>query len=205
MGGAFDTRVYEIDDKAKIKADFEAACEQAKVEDGESYPGTIAAMRTVVEWQDRGFSTQREASEHLCDVHEKWEEAIAVSFHLPKPFDEKRQERINDMRERADQWRERVRKAQRDAVDNFKARKSTTVGCSGCKSRLDHSRIAEKASTAANIYCPLCHTSLIAKPDLERINKLQARVEKANEDLREASVPETNGALGWVVGGWCSS
>jgi hypothetical protein len=83
MGGCFDYRIYDYDDRNKIREDFRECCEQAKYEDGTSYPGTIAAMMGVASFADRAFSTQGEAEEYLNRVHNKWDDAIAVSFMLP--------------------------------------------------------------------------------------------------------------------------
>lgn len=196
MGATTDYYTFSTNDKAKIKKDFGRACEQARYEDGNEYPGSIACFHSIRDWRDMQFSSEREAIEYLCEHHEKWEPAMAVSFHLPaKPTktEEQRRERTRDSLR---SWQERLAKARRKIIETFQKRTSGTVGCSGCGSRLNRAHLKRPE-------CPLCGETMISKTNRERIAKIEARIQKAKAAHAEAMKPRTNGKIGWVVGGWC--
>lgn len=196
MGATTDCRVFDTDDRAKIKKAFAAACEQARYSDGNEYPGSIACFHSIREWEDRRFQSQAEASDYLFDRHDKWEPAMAVSFRLPaKPTkaEEQKRERTRDSLR---SWQERLGKARRKVIEAFQKRTSGTVGCPKCKSRLNRAFLKRPE-------CPVCGETMISKTDRERIEKIEARIQKAKAAHAEAMKPRTNGKIGWVVGGWC--
>lgn len=196
MGATIDYYTFPESDKARINKEFATACEQARYEDGHEYPGSIACFTSIGAWRDKQFTSEREAADYLADNHEKWEPAMAVSFRLPaKPT---KQDKLKQ--ERAHQsfrsWEKRLSEARQKIVETFMSRKSGTVGCSNCGSRLSRSFLERPD-------CPLCSESLLSETDTKRLAKIRSRLEKAREVLAEASKPKPNGAIGWIVGGWC--
>jgi hypothetical protein len=203
MGGTLDYRIYEGDRKT-ITEQFEADCGQAKIEDGISYPGTIADFYTIRFWKDKQFNSEREAVDYLGEHHNKGEQAMAVSFRLPAKRDEKEIEKIEGLRASITSWHKRVFKAKQKAIKNFKARKSSTLGCSHCGSRMSQTHFNEKIQSY-EIPCLVCGGSMLPNTDRVRINKLLDRVTLAQQKLNEAEKTVPNGKVAWVVGGVCSS
>jgi len=203
MGASLDFRIYDHTNREQITADFKSACESARVEDGVLSPGTIAAFEGIGDWQEDQLNSRDAAIAYLSEHHQKQDYAMAVSFFLPAEPSVVEQEKIAALKKRVDSWRERVQKARQDAVDNFKARRSGSVGCGECNSRLSHSHLAARAANISNVVCPVCHSSLVGKPDQLRIEKLLVRVEKAEKEHAEAIAPRPSEQIAWLVGGWC--
>jgi ribosomal protein S27E len=204
MGGAFDYRIYEQDDRQKIRNHFESACDSARIEDGCSYPGTIAAMSGIASWHDKAFATQQEAEEWLSNNHNKWDDAKAVSYMLPVAPTDRDRKRVEKASIKVT-----AACAKRDALitqarDGFRNGKSKLVGCKGCDSRMNREKLVASHSYRA-LQCPLCGYDLVSPTLRERINKAQAKLDLASQARNEASKPRASKKKGWIVGGWCSS
>lgn len=203
MGATDDYRVYEHNDRAKIEKEFRAACEDARYEDGNSYPGTIACFHSIRGWHDRRFATRNEAEEFLLNQHSKWEPAEAVSFLLPAKENKTEKTR----RERASvsykSWEKREQDARTKVIETFANRKGRTVACSGCGSRLSRTHLASKLNRWTLPSCPVCGESLLSKTDHERLDNIKQRVAKAKREVNEANKPTPSTKVGWIVGGWC--
>jgi len=196
MGATTDHYTYDCNDRAKIEREFEAACGQARYEDGNEYPGTIACFESISTWRDRQFDSEQKAINYLVDHHEKWTNAMAVSFHLPaEPTKADIQKRENAKQALAS-WERRYYDARQKINETFMARKGGSVGCPTCKSRLSRGRLSRPN-------CPLCDANLLGATDQKRLSNLKARVGKARRELEKVSRPAPSEAIGWVVGGWC--
>jgi len=205
MGGSFDVRSYGHDDRSKIDSHFKGECENSRIEDGCSYPGTIAAMNGIAIWEDRKFASQHEAEEWLSNNHDKWDDATAVSFMLPvaaSDRDRKRIEKANlkvaAVRQKRDELSHKIRQ-------DFTNAKSKMVGCKGCDSRFNRARLVTKLRFGSPLQCILCNTSFVSPTLQSRLQTHQAKLDVASEALREARKPKASEKKGWVVGGWCSS
>jgi len=83
VGATTDFRVYKIADKKTVKAKFSEACEHARYESGHGgYSGTIAEMHGVGKWMNMLLPGIDEAEDYIMNHHEKWEDAMAISFML---------------------------------------------------------------------------------------------------------------------------
>jgi ribosomal protein S27E len=204
MGGAFDYRTYDYDDRQKIRSHFEDACGSARIEDGCSYPGSIAAMSGIATWEDKEFSTEREAEAWLSDNHNKWDDAIAVSYMLPVATTDRDRKRVAKATIKVTAACDKRDALIKQARDAFRDGKSKLVGCKGCDSRMNREKLIASNSYRA-LQCPLCGYDLVSPTLRERINKAQAKLDVANEARNEANKPRASKKKGWVVGGWCSS
>lgn len=196
MGATTDYRVYETNDRSKIKSAFADACEQARYEDGHDYPGTIACFSGIGAWHDKQFATASAAKEYLIEQHSKWSDALAVSFFLPVEPTKRDKEKLERAKQSVRSWEARHHDAFVKIAAAFAARKSGTVGCSNCGSR-----VAREFLKGTN--CPVCNASLLSETDTKRLEKIKERVKRAREALTEVSKPKASTNIGWVVGGWC--
>ena len=90
MGASTDYRVFNYNDKSKIKSEWDAEVEQSKREDGYSYSGQIGMLGSIGGWKNLKFSTQEQAGDALFELHDKWSDALAVSFLLEAKKDVER-------------------------------------------------------------------------------------------------------------------
>lgn len=226
MGGSFDTRDYEYDDRAKITKHFEGECETSKYEDGTSYPGTIAAMHTVNDWRDKRFSTRNEAENYMCEEHSKWDEGMAVSYLLPRTPTKGDEARVTKAREAL----EKIERKQFDVTlaiqKAFTGRKAKLVACKCCGSRLARDFVVKTLGKGyvsehavclngrprevtfdmpCKPKCALCGTSLLSETDQTRLDNAHAKAQAAQTAYDAARVPKATTKIGWLVGGWCSS
>ncbi len=79
MGASFDYRVIEAETFEEAVKKFEAAQEQDRYENGNSYSGTIGMLRGV-DKVSKIFETKMEAYKYVDENSEKWESALAVKF-----------------------------------------------------------------------------------------------------------------------------
>ena len=84
MGATTDYRTYPATTgtpDAAVLASFREACEQERHWSGHAgYSGTVAEMTTVAAWHDLDLDGEQQAMGHIEDRHQKWDEAMAVSF-----------------------------------------------------------------------------------------------------------------------------
>ena len=67
MGASTDYRVFNYNDKAKIKSEWDAEVNQSKNEDGCSYSGQIGMLGSIGSWKNLKFSTQEQAGDALFE------------------------------------------------------------------------------------------------------------------------------------------
>ncbi len=205
MGGCSDDRVYRYDDRAKITEAFKAACEDARFESGSGgYTGTIAEMHGIQRWEHKNCLSLTEAQRYLHDTHNKFDNALAVSFCIAKDkteADKKREEKANVKWRAAEQ---KLRDASAKVRAEFGAAKSKTVGCKGCGSKMSRTHLATFLRGRA-LNCPLCTGDLLSVTARARLTKLSEAVHKARHAAENAGQPKPSAKIGWVVGGMCSS
>jgi len=226
MGGSFDYRTYDYDDRNKIRSHFEGECQNAQIEDGTSYPGTIAAMHTVNDWRDKRFPALKEAEEFMVNEHNKWDEGMAVSYLLPREPTKSDEARVTKAREKL----EKIERKQFDVTlaiqTAFVGRKAKLVACKGCGSRLSREHLVKKLrkghiSNYETIYngrprrvtftmpttptCPVCTVSLLSGTDEKRILTAIVKTTDAFTAYDVVRVPKASTKIGWLVGGWRSS
>jgi hypothetical protein len=82
MGAEFNYRIYaDKSGKKKIEQIWNGAVEESLHERGHSYSGCIGMLRKgIAKWHDEEFNSEDEASDFLCNSHQKWRNAEAVSF-----------------------------------------------------------------------------------------------------------------------------
>jgi hypothetical protein len=81
MGAQMSTRTYKIADQKTVEAKFDDACEEARYEYGHGgYTGTIAEFGAIGSWKDLLLPSANEAEDYIDENHEKWDDAMAVSF-----------------------------------------------------------------------------------------------------------------------------
>lgn len=203
MGAELSSRVFEDQPRKQLQKLFAQECEEARFESGHGgYTGTIAEMNGIAKFVDRGFASEEEAEEYLADRHNKWDDAMAVSFFLPAEPTKRDEKAKAQAKLKAQKALRALQELQRKLRDAFKARKSAFVGCSQCKSRLATSHIK---ADFVDPSCPVCHASLYSKTDQARLEKAKAKASEAEKALREAHNARPSKKKAWLVGGWCSS
>jgi hypothetical protein len=81
MGTALDTITLGDLPRSDLKKKFAEATEEARYENGHGgYTGTIAEMSTIARFVDRECASRDEAENHIGENHNKWDQAMAVSF-----------------------------------------------------------------------------------------------------------------------------
>lgn len=85
MGATTDYRSIKDADRKTIKEKFAEACEEARYDHGHGgYTGTIAEMHGIKEFADLNCDSRNAAEDHISDHHEKWDDAMAVSYRNSK-------------------------------------------------------------------------------------------------------------------------
>ena len=82
MGASTSFRAYKasvgIDE---IKELWKDAVAQSCYESGHSYSGEIGMLGPNIKtWRDLNFGDRNVADEYICDHHQKWDGAMAVTF-----------------------------------------------------------------------------------------------------------------------------
>jgi len=80
MGACTDYRTYVNFTKEEAEQRFLEDQGQSAYEDGHSYSGCIGVMPGGVNWVNRTFTTEADATEYIFANHEKWEQAMGVAF-----------------------------------------------------------------------------------------------------------------------------
>ena len=202
MGATDDYRIYETDNKKVIEKKFLAECEDARYEDGNSYPGTIAAFSSIGEWLDTPRASASKAQDRVIRDHDKWGPARAVAYYLPSKVTETQKRRAK----KAKATYEAADKATRDLGKKLRSEwinaKSKTAGCTCCGSSYPRALLAKNRS---NLSCALCGTSLLSATSLKRVAVAKAKAEKAKVAWQALAKAKPSKKIGYVVGGMCPS
>ena len=136
MGACTDYRVFNHNDKSKIKLEWDAEVEQSRRDDGNQYSGQIGMHGPIGGWKDLKFSTQEQAGEWLFDNHDKWEDALAVSFLLEAKKDNKVQRKLDGLQEKVVKVNEKSREYIERSQKNFFDSSIKFATCKSCESKL---------------------------------------------------------------------
>jgi hypothetical protein len=81
VGASFNYRRYDYSQSIeRVKQLFADAVEESLYEDGNNYSGAIGMLGRVSEFRDKELPDRAAAENFLMDNHEKWSDAMAVSF-----------------------------------------------------------------------------------------------------------------------------
>lgn len=203
MGATHDFRTYDTSDRESVRKQFEQACDSARRSDGTEYPGTIAALTTIVSWEDRKLASEAEAIAYLEDHHQKWQDAMAVSFHIAEEVTKEDKLKLDRAKKSVLSWQKRFDEALDEALVSFDESSCETVGCNNCGTRYPRKRLLDKFGPRTMPKCLLCGQNLLGKVALKRIEKLRERVRLSREKVDTLRQGKPSGEIGWVVGGWC--
>ena len=212
MGASTDYRVFNHNDKSKIKSDWDASVDQSRNEDGCSYSGQIGMLGSIGSWEDKKFATKEQATDWLLDNHEKWDNAMAVSFLLEAKKDKKIQRKLDGLQEKVGKVNEKSIEYKERIQKNFFDSSLKFATCKGCESRLRRELLHKQTNHwgRSKTDCLLCGESLFSNTVNYRIKhydlksqELYKEIEELNKSLYLES--GSNPDVGWVIGGWCSS
>ena len=212
MGASSDYRVFNHNDKSKIKSDWDASVDQSRNEDGCSYSGQIGMLGSIGSWEDKKFATKEQATDWLLDNHEKWDNAMAVSFLLEAKKDKKIQRKLDGLQEKVGKVNEKSIEYKERIQKNFFDSSLKFATCKGCESRLRRELLHKQTNHwgRSKTDCLLCGESLFSNTVNYRIKhydlksqELYKEIEELNKSLYLES--GSNPDVGWVIGGWCSS
>ena len=212
MGANTDYRVFNHNDKSKIKSDWDASVDQSRNEDGCSYSGQIGMLGSIGSWEDKKFATKEQATDWLLDNHEKWDNAMAVSFLLEAKKDKKIQRKLDGLQEKVGKVNEKSIEYKERIQKNFFDSSLKFATCKGCESRLRRELLHKQTNHwgRSKTDCLLCGESLFSNTVNSRIKhydlksqELYKEIEELNKSLYLES--GSNPDVGWVIGGWCSS
>ena len=168
----------------QIQRLFNEACERDRAENGRSYSGSIGMFNGIAGWRDLGLLGEEAADEWLGDNHEKWDNALAVSFFM-KIEDTKSQARLKELWDKA--W-----KVEQDVRIVFMKASRPFVTCKDCGSRLLRMRLPEAG------VCPICKRNLLGKTAQLKIYNAKDKAARFEESMK------TKGKKGikmWMIGG----
>ena len=210
MGASFNVLTFNTDNQQEIRDQFKALCEEQRQDSHDGFTGTVAELHDIGKWCDLRL-TREDAENYLAQHHEKWEDAMAVSFTLTADPDEEYLERVERSEGKVERWNQRFVEAEEVAREAFLARKGSTIGCSGCGSRFNHQTLVSDRfllalpGTDAKVpACPVCDQHFISKVHRARLVKLQARKTLVARELQEIRRLPVTDKIGWLVGGWCA-
>ncbi len=213
MGATTDYRLFDYNDKSKIKSEWDAAVDQSKNEDGCSYSGQIGMLGSIGSWEDKKFSTKEQAVDWLLDNHEKWNNAMAVSFLLEAKKDKKVQRKLDSLQEKAVKVNEKSKEYIERSQKNFFDSSLKFATCKGCESKLRRELLHKQTNHwgRSKTDCLLCGESLFSNTVNAKIKDYALKSQelyKEIEGLEKGLYLESdavNADVGWAIGGWCSS
>ena len=213
MGATTDYRLFDYNDKSKIKSEWDAAVDQSKNEDGCSYSGQIGMLGSIGSWEDKKFTTKEQAVEWIFDNHDKWNNAMAVSFLLEAKKDKKVQRKLNGLQEKVVKVNEKSKEYIERSEKNFFESSLKFATCKSCESKLRRELLNKQINHwgRSKTDCLLCGESLFSNTVNTKIKdyalksqELYKEIEGLEKGLYLES-PAVNADLGWAIGGWCSS
>ena len=213
MGASTDYRVFNHNDKPKIKSEWDAEVDQSKNEDGCSYSGQIGMLGSIGSWEDKKFVTKEQAIEWIFDNHDKWNDAMAVSFLLEAKKDKKVQRKLDDLKKKVVKVNEKSVEYVGRSEKNFFDSSLKFATCKSCESKLRrellHKQINHWGKSKTD--CLLCGESLFSNTVNTKIKDYALKSQelyKEIEGLEKGLYLESdavNADVGWAIGGWCSS
>lgn len=189
MGSCFALRIYKGTQKV-VQELWENDVQQALFEYGHrGYTGSIAEKAgDGLHFINTIYTTIEEAEEWLMDNTDKWGSAVVVQAY------EKSKKLLNKFEEKRKFELDKLAIMETKKIQVLKSGASVNVSCKNCGSKIARKFIKNSTN------CPICNYSFYTKAESERINKIDKKIAKINEDQLSAS----RGELVWVVGAWCS-
>jgi|LakMenEpi03Aug12_release.lakeMendotaPanAssembly.Ray.scaffolds.fasta_scaffold1738688_1 hypothetical protein len=80
MGACFNSRTFDIEDKAEILKRWDEAVANCLYENGHSYSGGIGMLGHGIQFRSETFKNRDEAEEFILQHQEKWGPAMGVKF-----------------------------------------------------------------------------------------------------------------------------
>lgn len=191
MGSEFNSRIYKGTEKVVAEL-WENDVQQALLEYGHrGYTGSIAEKAgDEIIFKNTIYNNIDEAEAWLVDNADKWGSALAVqAYSIVKSnkalekFEQKRKVELD-----------KLSLIENKKIMALKSGASANVSCKNCGSKIARKFIKNSTN------CPICNYSFYTKAESERINKIDKKIAKINEDQLSAS----RGELVWVIGAWCS-
>jgi len=213
VGATTDHRVFNYNDKSKIKSEWDAEVDQSKNEDGCSYSGQIGMLGSIGSWEDKKFTTKDKAIDWIFDNHDKWDNAMAVSFLLEAKKDKKVQRRLDGLQEKVVKVNENSIEYIERSQKNFFDSSLKFATCKSCESKLRRELLHKQINhwNRSKTDCILCGESLFSNTVNTRIKDYDLKSQelyKEIEELKKSLYFESdavNDDVGWAIGGWCSS
>jgi superfamily II helicase len=213
VGASTDYRVFNHNDKSKIELEWNSEVEQSKREDGCSYSGQIGMLGSIGSWEDKKFITQEQAGEALFELHDKWDDALAVSFLLEAKKDKKVQRKLDGLQERVVKVNKKSKEYVERSQKNFFDSSIKFATCKSCESKLRrellHKQINHWGKSKTD--CVLCGESLFSNTVNTRIKDYALKSQELYKEIEELEKSlylkseSLDADVGWVIGGWCSS
>lgn len=210
MGASGYYITVKAEDKKKVQEHWDSTYEEDAYESGQgAYAGNATTMgKVIARFYDKKFDTENEAVDFLHKTHNKWSPPIAVSFRLPAEPSKRWEAKKNKAQHKRNVASDKLKLAQKAIRQAFIERRSKFVGCKNCGSKLSHDHMVldmnRFPSQVRTPDCPVCKASLISKTDQGKLDKLQEKLNKAQEEYRIACQLPVGKKIGWVVGGWAA-
>lgn len=211
MGASTDYRVFDYNDKSKIKSEWDVEVDRSKNEDGCSYSGQIGMLGSIGSWEDKKFTTKEQAVEWIFDNHDKWNNAMAVSFLLEAKKYKKVQRKLDGLQEKVGKVNKKSIEYKERSQKNFFDSSLKFATCKGCESKLRR-ELLNKQNHWGRSDCLLCGESLFSNTVNTKIKdydlksqELYKEIEGLEKGLYLESDADVNADVGWAIGGWCSS
>jgi len=197
MGSNLDYRIYKTTDENEIRKAWKSAVESNRYESGNEYSGGVGMLGESITWHNRKVADLNAAIDFISGTHEKWEGAMAVSFHLDSGKTVGTEKQVAKAEEKLNKLKAKHAELGNKARDEFVEAKSKLVGCKVCDSRLNRSMLRGTA-------CLVCGENLLSNTWQSRLSVARAKLDKAQAEFTRLSQPKPGKDIGWVVGGWCA-
>lgn len=206
MGGWVDTHEFHHTNEKKINEELGRLREEDLHENGhDSYTGSWGQSWGKVQFVGRHFDTADEAMTWLDCNTEKRGRVLGVTFSIPAEMTKRQKAKADRLhkkyREAEDKHNETVRKIRATFWD----RKSKTIGCAECGSKLSRTHMAKRCGTYAHPQCPVCSATLLSKTDQDRIARSKVKVQKAYTAWEKAVRDKPSKKKGTMIGFYAAS
>lgn len=201
-----DLRIYTVAIDTNLKAWFKRQRDKDRAYNGtqDGYSGDLQTVEGVLE-VNRSFDTSDEAYKYFEKHCVKWGDALAVRVRDEPAFKSTTKTRrlvaqIGTLDRQVGDLNAALLKKSREKVC---ARKRGFVTCASCKSKVN-------VKVCVSATCPVCRRAFVSKADLQRIDRLRAKLAKAREKY-QAAVKEQKTKLAkkskgfkYMVGAMCA-
>lgn len=186
--------------------------DQAIHESGTSYSGDLGSAPSGVDFTDKLFNSENEASDWVCNNHSKWTRPIAVKYKVP---DDKKVAKINEKlialirkKSKIKPWRTCTAVIGDQVVNRISTQSAKYKTCNDCGSKVSSQHIKPVLLGK----CPVCDcpTAFFTNGDWTKLDSLKKKVDKINTEIDNVETEIKNLAslsndTRWLVGCWCSS